>query len=58
MGRRAGKTGARKYYNGYTKGPGGVKCYCCGAIHNATRVIRRKNKEKCKALVRENNESV
>jgi hypothetical protein len=50
---RAGKTGARKYYNGHTKGPGGIKCYCCGAILNASRVIRRKSKKECKRLLRE-----
>jgi hypothetical protein len=55
MSKRAGKTGNRKYYNGYTKGPGGLLCYCCGAIYNASRVIRRKNKEKCKQLTRQTN---
>jgi hypothetical protein len=46
MSKRAGKTGNRKYYNGHTKGPGGLKCYCCGAVHNATRTIRRKEKQR------------
>jgi hypothetical protein len=55
MSKRAGKTGARKYYNGYTKGPGGLKCTCCGAVYNAKRVIRRKSKEACKRLLREHN---
>jgi hypothetical protein len=45
MSKRAGKTGNRKYYNGHTKGPGGLKCPCCGAVHNAKRVIRRKAKQ-------------
>lgn len=53
--RRAGKTGARKYYNGHTQGQGGVKCPCCGAVHNAKRIIRRKAKEECKQLKREVN---
>jgi hypothetical protein len=44
MSKRAGKTGARVRYNGFTKGPGGVKCSCCGPVHNASRVIRRKGK--------------
>jgi len=52
---RAGKTGNRKYYNEHTKGPGGLKCYCCGAVHNAKRTIRRKAKEQTKQLAREYN---
>jgi len=48
MSKRAGKTGNRKHYNGHTQGPGGLKCECCGAVHNAGKVIRRKNKQELK----------
>jgi len=49
--KNAGRTGNGKYYRGFTKGPGGLHCPCCGAIHNAKRVIRRKAKQALKAQV-------
>lgn len=50
--KRAGKTNLRRRYKGYTSGPGGLKCPCCGAILNASRIIRRKEKRKLRNLKR------
>lgn len=52
MGKRANKGNLRKRYKGYTLGPGGLKCPCCGAIMNASRVIRRNEKRKLHNLKR------
>ena len=51
--KRAGKSHA--YYNGYLQGPGGLKCPCCGAVHNAEKRIRRDTRQEMKDLAREVN---
>ena len=53
--KRAGKGTLRRYYNEYLRGPGGLMCPCCGAIHGAKQIIRRKNKQELKNEVREAN---
>ena len=45
MSKRAGKNNLRKEFKGHTNGPGGVKCECCGASHNAQKAIRREGKQ-------------
>lgn len=55
MGKRAGKSGARARYKGYTLGPGGLKCPCCGSVWKASKKIRKKEKNEAQTLVRELN---
>lgn len=49
------KQGMRQIYNGFTRGTGGLKCYCCGARYRAMKAIRAKNKIKNKQITREAN---
>ena len=45
MGKRANKGSLQKRFRKYLKGPGGLKCPCCGAQYNAGKTERRQAKQ-------------
>jgi hypothetical protein len=42
-------SGLQKRFRKYLKGPGGLKCPCCGAVYNAGKTERRQAKQALKA---------